>query len=103
MFVIMEGEIHFNKQLGLVANHVQASFVCVCSDENYLEYKKRTSALPLVPPAVYRRLPYAVKCLCCCEFPLYDYTPADEERAQVNKDFPQQNTPTEEVPRDPVT
>lgn len=48
-------------------------------NELYLVYKKHTSPLILLPPTCYGCLPPVFKCLCCCEFPLYDHLSEEEQ------------------------
>ncbi len=51
----------------------------VCLD--YRSYKMSVPPFVLFFPALYRTLPRAVKCLFCCEFPLYwSSFPADGDR-----------------------
>ncbi|CAH1779485.1 unnamed protein product [Owenia fusiformis] len=40
---------------------------------DYLEYKQATSPLIPLPPSLYKKLNYGLKCFVCCEFPLYNY------------------------------
>ncbi|XP_070574426.1 uncharacterized protein [Ptychodera flava] len=42
------------------------------SVEEYRAYKKRTSVLFLFPTSLYITLPSFMKCIFCCEFPLYN-------------------------------
>ncbi|KAK7114825.1 uncharacterized protein [Littorina saxatilis] len=65
-------------------------------NEIYLVYKKRTSPLVLLPPPCYGALPEALKCLCCCEFPLYNYLNEEEEAiapSPILEQPPSQHTP----------
>ncbi|XP_071089815.1 uncharacterized protein [Haliotis cracherodii] len=48
-------------------------------NEDYVTYKKRTSPLIPFPPPVYGVFPSFLKCLCCCEFPLYNHLNEEEE------------------------
>jgi len=48
------------------------------SSPDYVEYKRSTSPLLLLPPALYRALPSPVQLLFCCEFPIYNKL--EEER-----------------------
>lgn len=52
-------------------------------NEEYLQYKNRTSPLVPLPPPCYGCLPRAFKCLCCCEFPLYNYLDPEDERISI--------------------
>lgn len=54
------------------------------TNEQYVDYKMRTSPLLLVPPPCYNCLPSPLKCLVCCEFPLYNYL--DGETQAINKE-----------------
>ncbi|XP_035678777.1 uncharacterized protein LOC118417339 [Branchiostoma floridae] len=55
--------------------------------EAYREYKRSTSPLVPLPPYFYGRLPDAVKCFVCCEFPLYNtMDEADEDELEVKVD-----------------
>ncbi|KAH3862759.1 hypothetical protein DPMN_025733 [Dreissena polymorpha] len=47
----------------------------------------RTSVLIPLPPACYGCLPKALKCLFCCEFPLYDHLNEEAEKITVTKDL----------------
>lgn len=49
---------------------------------SYLEYKQSTSPLIPLPPSLYKATPGIFQCLCCCEFPLYNYL--SEERGALN-------------------
>ncbi|KAK3085598.1 hypothetical protein FSP39_005934 [Pinctada imbricata] len=57
-------------------------------NEIYRDYKNRTSPLLPVPPPCYGCLPNIFKCLCCCEFPLYNYLDEDEEKQKIKGDSP---------------
>ncbi|KAK3603864.1 hypothetical protein CHS0354_042872 [Potamilus streckersoni] len=54
-------------------------------DGEYIRYKTRTSPLIPLPPPCYGNLPRTVKCLFCCEFPLYDHTSEETERITIKK------------------
>ncbi|GFO46682.1 spcc594.04c protein [Plakobranchus ocellatus] len=54
------------------------------TNEQYVIYKNRTSPLLLLPPPIYACLPSALKCLCCCEFPLYNHL--DEENQTIKQE-----------------
>ncbi|CAF4956588.1 uncharacterized protein LOC125059031 [Pieris napi] len=41
---------------------------------DYLYYKSSTSPFIPIPPSFYVEVPKFLKCLICCEFPIYDYT-----------------------------
>ncbi|KAH3896917.1 uncharacterized protein LOC127864492 [Dreissena polymorpha] len=56
-------------------------------NEQYREYKARTSVLIPLPPPCYGCLPRALKCLFCCEFPLYDHLNEETEKITVTKDL----------------
>ncbi|XP_046363992.2 uncharacterized protein LOC124140445 [Haliotis rufescens] len=56
-------------------------------NEDYVTYKKRTSPLIPFPPPVYGVFPSFLKCLCCCEFPLYNHL--NEEEEVIRTDQPQ--------------
>ncbi|XP_067652616.1 uncharacterized protein [Haliotis asinina] len=56
-------------------------------NEDYKIYKKRTSPLIPFPPPVYGVFPTFLKCLCCCEFPLYNHL--NEEEEVIRTDHPQ--------------
>jgi len=51
--------------------------------EEYLEYKMKTSPLVPLPTSLYRVLPAFLKCLCCCEFPFYNYLDEEDERSPI--------------------
>lgn len=57
------------------------------SNEEYREYKKRTSALIPLPPPCYGCLPRPLKCLFCCEFPCYDHLDEEAQKITVTKDM----------------
>lgn len=45
----------------------------------YLVYRNRTSPLLLLPPCVYAVVPKPLRCLFCCEFPMYAYSPKETD------------------------
>jgi len=51
--------------------------------EEYLEYKRRTSPLIPLPTSCYAVLPFFMKCLFCCEFPLYNYIDVSDEKTPI--------------------
>lgn len=55
-------------------------------NEMYLEYKKCTSPLVPKPTQCYRLCPGFLKCLCCCEFPLYNHLDEENEKIEVRAD-----------------
>lgn len=56
-------------------------------NELYRDFKKRTSPLIPVPPPCYGFLPGPVKCLFCCEFPLYNNLNEETEKINVTKEI----------------
>ena len=48
------------------------------SNEEYITYKGRTSALVLFPPFMYQRLNRIIKMLFCFEFPMYNNVAGEE-------------------------
>ncbi|KAL4217606.1 hypothetical protein ACF0H5_022348 [Mactra antiquata] len=56
-------------------------------NEEYRRYKARTSVLIPLPTVCYGCLPRPVKCLFCCEFPLYDHLSEESEKITVTKDL----------------
>ena len=48
------------------------------SNEEYITYKGRTSALVLFPPFLYQRLNRIIKMLFCFEFPMYNNVAGEE-------------------------
>ncbi|WAR17582.1 hypothetical protein MAR_032176, partial [Mya arenaria] len=57
------------------------------TNEAYVAYKNRTSVLIPLPPACYGCLPRPLKCLFCCEFPLYDNKGDASEKITITKDL----------------
>lgn len=64
----------------------------------YVDYKLRTAPLILFPPLLYRRMPQALKCLLCCEFPMY--TSIDLDSPEVEEGVNAQGPSTEYTPAD---
>lgn len=58
-------------------------------NEAYLIFKKRTSPLIPLPGGCYGALPTAIKCLCCCEFPLYDHIDDESEKIVIKSEIPE--------------
>lgn len=52
----------------------------------YIEYKNRTSPLVPSPQSCYGSCPNFLKCLCCCEFPLYDHMNEENEKIEIKSD-----------------
>lgn len=48
-------------------------------NEQYLEYKRTTSPLFILPPSCYGRLPNGLKCCACAEYPCYNHLDSAEE------------------------
>ncbi|CAL1544863.1 unnamed protein product [Lymnaea stagnalis] len=59
------------------------------TNQLYLVYKSRTSPLILLPPPCYGALPYCMKFVFCCEFPLYNRL--DEENQSIKNSPQKQN------------
>lgn len=55
-------------------------------NELYIDYKNRTSALVPLPQSCYGACPNFLKCLCCCEFPLYDHMNEENEKIEIKSD-----------------
>lgn len=55
-------------------------------NELYIEYKTKTSPLVPSPPPCYRACPNFLKCLCCCEFPLYNHLDEENEKIEIRTD-----------------
>eukprot|EP00092_Neocalanus_flemingeri_P031087 GFUD01033767.1.p1 GENE.GFUD01033767.1~~GFUD01033767.1.p1 ORF type:complete len:326 (+),score=56.87 GFUD01033767.1:124-1101(+) len=56
--------------------------------EEYLDFKKKTSPLIPLPTSCYAVLPPFLKCLFCCEFPLYNYLDVNDERSPITSPPP---------------
>ncbi|XP_064599257.1 uncharacterized protein LOC135465831 [Liolophura sinensis] len=54
----------------------------------YVEYKRRTAALIPFPPPVYAKLPQCVKCVVCCEFPLYNHLDVESAAPELSTSSP---------------
>eukprot|EP00029_Vermamoeba_vermiformis_P003901 TRINITY_DN14433_c0_g1_i1.p1 TRINITY_DN14433_c0_g1~~TRINITY_DN14433_c0_g1_i1.p1 ORF type:complete len:334 (-),score=71.14 TRINITY_DN14433_c0_g1_i1:140-1120(-) len=55
------------------------------NNAEYLRYKKSTSPIILCPPPLYRALAKALKCIVCCEFPLYTLSPEEKKKLEDKK------------------
>ncbi|WAR17580.1 hypothetical protein MAR_032174 [Mya arenaria] len=69
------------------------------TNEAYVAYKNRTSVLIPLPPACYGCLPHPLKCLFCCEFPLYDNKGDASEKITITKDLEGESKPSEGAER----
>jgi len=61
----------------------------------YQRYKNETSPLVPLPTSCYGKLPQFLKCLCCCEFPIYNHMEQDPERSPIRTTPPHTVTTSE--------
>jgi len=63
-------------------------------NNDYVEFKKKTSPLIPLPTSCYGPLPTFIKALFCCEFPIYNYLEIDEEKVHISTDTQVTKQPT---------
>ncbi|KAH9502626.1 hypothetical protein Btru_073956 [Bulinus truncatus] len=57
-------------------------------NESYVSYKNKTSPLIPLPPSCYGILPACMKCVFCCEFPLYNHISKENQNVRSSSQDP---------------